>query len=93
MLFRQKPRNPPRHESPTPKSSCDRALVTGDEHGVVRLWDVASLKQRTVVPAHEGWVKGLTVSSTGKTLVTGGNDGLVKVWDLPALSADHGRRR
>jgi WD40 repeat protein len=45
-------------------------LVTGDEHGVVRLWDVGSLKQ-TMIPAHERWVKGLAVSSTGETLVTG----------------------
>ena len=69
-----------------------RTLVTGDEHGAVRLWDVGSLKQKTMIPAHEGWVKGLAVSSTGETLVTGGNDGLVKVWDLAEVSGDRRRR-
>ncbi|MGA8348275.1 MAG: hypothetical protein WB773_10655 [Isosphaeraceae bacterium] len=46
-------------------------LVTGDEHGAVRLWEVGTLEQKTMVPAHEGWVKCLAVSSTGETLVTG----------------------
>ena len=46
-----------------------------------------------MIPAHEGWVKGLAVSSTGETLVTGGNDGLVKVWDLAEVSGDRPRRR
>ena len=63
-----------------------RTLITGDEHGVVRLWDVGSCKQTTKFQAHEGWVKGLAVSSTTETLVTGGNDGLVKVWDLAEVS-------
>jgi len=68
-------------------------LVTGDEHGVVRLWNVGSFKQKTMFPAHEGWVKGLAVSSTTETLVTAGNDGLVKVWDLAEVSGDRRRRQ
>ena len=39
-----------------------QTLVTGDEHGTVRLWDLGSLKQKAMFPAHEGWVKCLAVS-------------------------------
>ncbi len=64
-----------------------RTLATGDERGAVRLWDVGSLKQKSMFQAHDGWVKALGLSSDGKTLVTGGNDGLVKVWNLPLPDA------
>ncbi len=69
-----------------------QTLVTGDEHGMVRFWDVGGLKQKTMFQAHQGWVKGLGISSTGTTLVTGGNDGLVKTWNLAEVLADRGPR-
>lgn len=37
----------------------DESLVTGDEHGNLTFWDIAALKPKAVIPAHDGWVKGL----------------------------------
>jgi len=63
-------------------------LLAGDEHGTVTLWNVFTHRELKDFSAHQGWVKGLAVSSEGRTLVTGGNDGLIRVWDMASMSGD-----
>ena len=65
-----------------------QGLVAGDEHGTVTLWDLSKRREQTDFSAHQGWVKGLAVSSEGRQLVTGGNDGLIRVWDMTSMSRD-----
>ena len=65
-----------------------QGLIAGDEHGTVTLWNLSRHREQTVFSAHQGWVKGLAISSEGRQLVTGGNDGLVRVWDLASMFRD-----
>jgi WD40 repeat protein len=60
-------------------------LVSGDEHGTVTLWDLSKQREPKDFSAHQGWVKGLAVSSDGRTLVTAGNDGMIRVWNTASM--------
>src|SRR5688500_1595599 len=57
-----------------------RTLVTGDGHGVVRLWDVESGGLRAAVQAHTNWAFNVAWSGDGKYFVTGGGDDLVHLF-------------
>ena len=65
-----------------------QGLIAGDEHGTVTLWNLSRHREQTDFSAHQGWVKGLAISSEGRQLVTGGNDGLVRIWDLASMFRD-----
>lgn len=51
----------------------------GLQQGDVRLWDVATRKQRAVLQGYGG----LAFAPDGKTLATGGTNKTVKLWDMP----------
>jgi WD40 repeat protein len=60
-------------------------LISGNEHGTVTLWNLATHHSKTPLNAHQGWVKSFALSADGKTLATGGNDGFVKLWNMADL--------
>ncbi len=64
-------------------------LISGNEHGTVSFWNLASHRQKTPLNAHQGWVKSFALSADGKTLATGGNDGFVKIWNMADLFKGH----
>ena len=67
-------------------------LVSGDQRGIVFLWDLASRRVAHRVDAHVHEATGhsttlstggvLAVDAAGGRLLTQGRDGLVKVWDI-----------
>ncbi len=60
-----------------------RTLATGNWKNQVRLWEVATGKERRVLEGHQGWlVRSLAFSPDGKSLVSGGIDATALVWDL-----------
>ena len=66
-----------------------RTLASGDSDGEIRLWDVATGKQKALLvkgPAHDQ-VYALAFQRNGRLLVSGHNSGEVVFWDL-----DHGQR-
>jgi WD40 repeat protein len=71
-----------------PTSSCllfspdGEKLLTGDEHGYVGVWNMATMKEQKSFLAHHGWLKAMTLDGNGRTLASGGNDGFLRVWDL-----------
>ena len=70
-----------------------KTLATGGADGTIRLWDVATGKQRHALPGHQrsagdessAAVTALAWSVDGTHLVSGGADTTVLVWDLSAL--------
>ncbi|MGW2974505.1 nSTAND1 domain-containing NTPase [Streptomyces mirabilis] len=59
-----------------------RVLASGGDDGVVRLWDVATGKQRSKVVGHRGGVRSVAFSPDGRVLASGGDDGVVRLWDV-----------
>ncbi|WP_455681868.1 nSTAND1 domain-containing NTPase [Streptomyces viridosporus] len=57
-------------------------LATGSADRTVRLWDVATGKQRTIPTGHTGPVGSVAFSPDGHTLATGSADGTVRLRDM-----------
>jgi WD40 repeat protein len=58
-------------------------FVTTSFDQTVRLWEIASHRERRAYRQHTGPVFCLAVSGNGSTLVTGAQDNTVRIWDLP----------
>src|SRR5262249_39019294 len=57
-------------------------VITGNDDKTVRLWDVASRRERLVLPGHRHFVWRTAVSPDGRTLASGSWDKTVKLWDV-----------
>jgi hypothetical protein len=70
-----------------------RTLAIGQPGGV-KLWDLATDKERGQIKGHDGDVVRLTTSADGKLLATGSTDTTILLWELdklppaPALAAE-----
>jgi WD40 repeat protein len=63
--------------------SCGRNPVTGaTPRDTIRLFDVATAKERRSLPAHESYVYGIAVSPRGDLIASGGEDGTIRMWEL-----------
>jgi WD40 repeat protein len=61
--------------------SADGAvLATADTGGTVKLWDVATGKERATLPASSGAVLSLALSADGTLLAVGNEEGILTVW-------------
>jgi WD40 repeat protein len=59
-----------------------KTLASGGQDGTIRLWEVATGKQRACWHAAQGWVRSIAISPDGKTLASGSDERVVKLWDL-----------
>ena len=58
-----------------------RTLVTGDGHGVVRLWETRTGRLKQSISAHTNWAFSIAWSRDGNLFATGGGDDLVHLFD------------
>jgi WD40 repeat protein len=62
-----------------------KALVSAGHDGTVRIWDIATKRQRLLLDQFQGNVRGLAISPDGKRIFTGetsrGLKGTAQVWD------------
>jgi len=60
-------------------------VASGSCDGVIKLWNLTTLTQRTSIQAHDGFVRGLTFTPDGKSMISCGEDKTIKMWklDLP----------
>jgi WD40 repeat protein len=59
-----------------------KTLATGGADNAVRLWDVATGKERATLRGHREAVTSVAIAPDGKTLFSGSGDKTIKVWDV-----------
>lgn len=59
-----------------------KTIATGGWDGIVRLWEVATGKERRALAGHIGYVNCLAFSPDGKKLASGSQDTTALIWDL-----------
>jgi WD40 repeat protein len=67
----------------------DRTLVTGANDGVVKIWDLPTLRRTVKQPRHLGRVVGIGVVNGGKQIISGGMDGFLCLWDAKTGKFQH----
>jgi RNA polymerase sigma factor (sigma-70 family) len=64
-----------------------RTLATAGEDGVVRLWEMASRRERRRFTGHTGWAYRVQFAPDGQRLASASNDTTTVIWDLTTPSA------
>jgi WD40 repeat protein len=59
-----------------------KILATAGVEGVVRLWDMTTLKEKPLPSGHQRSVMAVAFSADGSRLLTGSPDGTARLWDL-----------
>jgi len=65
-----------------------RLFASGSRDHTLRVWDVATGRERARLAGHYSWVMSVAFSPDGKTLASGSYDRTVRIWDLA-----HGREQ
>jgi WD40 repeat protein len=59
-----------------------KLLASGSSDRTIKLWDVATGKERATLRGHAGEVSSVCFSPDGKVLASGGDDRTIKLWDV-----------
>src|SRR5207302_1918457 len=59
-----------------------RMVVTANDDGTAKLWDVATGQARATLSGHTAGVQSAAFSPDGRLVVTASADGTVKLWDV-----------
>jgi WD40 repeat protein len=61
-----------------------KLIASAGDDRIVRLWDVATGRERAVLRGHAALVWTVAFSPDGKSLASGSDDGTVRLWDVAA---------
>lgn len=67
-------------------SAQSRAIASGNDKGVVALWDLETGELVQQIPASDQGILSISIASDGQILASGSRDGTVKLWSLWQLS-------
>src|SRR5262249_58781569 len=70
-----------RHLAVTPDG---KTLVSGADDLTVRVWDLATLKERVALRGHDRGIEFVAVTPDARSAASVSYDGVVKIWDVPA---------
>ncbi len=59
-----------------------KLLVTGDDQGPVRLWQVDPFRELAMLGSHRNRVKSLVFSPDGRQIASAGDDHAINLWDV-----------
>jgi WD40 repeat protein/serine/threonine protein kinase len=65
-------------------SPDSKRLVTGEDEGAIRLWDVEPLRQIGVIGRHSSRIKSVAFSPSGREVCSAGDDQMIALWDVNA---------
>ncbi|MYF98391.1 hypothetical protein F4212_04555 [Candidatus Poribacteria bacterium] len=63
-------------------SPDSKTLVSGSEDKTIRLWDMATGKQKRILKGHRNSVNSISISPDGTTLASAYSHGPIRVWDV-----------
>jgi WD40 repeat protein len=63
-----------------------RALASGGEDAVVKLWHVATGRELASLRGHGGYVHAVAFAPDAEMLASGSRDRTIKLWQLNSLS-------
>lgn len=70
-------------------SPDDTLLVTGDESGVVRFWNLDTGRVMRTFPAHSAAIRSVVFSPDGKLLLTASADHEARLWNARTAALEH----
>ncbi|CDH52970.1 hypothetical protein RO3G_08588 [Lichtheimia corymbifera JMRC:FSU:9682] len=72
------------HDAPLNALLClnENILATGDDDGVIKLWDNRKQDAVMVYKEHEDFIADMTYRPDKRTLVVAGGDGYLSTWDI-----------
>ncbi|MCP4133158.1 MAG: WD40 repeat domain-containing protein [bacterium] len=70
-------------------SPDEKYLVTGDENGIIKIWDLQILVNEKRVTGHLSWANSIQVSPNGELVATGGYDKQAIAWNSETLLPEH----
>ena len=60
--------------------NADR-FISGDDHGIMHLWDASTLEVLHTVQSHVGWAHAVSFLPDGTRILSGGQDSWARIWD------------
>ena len=63
-------------------TSDDKYIVSGSWDNTVRIWNLQSKTQKSVLQGHTKWVTSVSITSDNKYIVSASNDDTVRIWNI-----------